>query len=75
MTRDLDLDTYNYDIIGIHPQTAGRAVVIMRYNKEDSLRPWRLHFRGTDRYFKTAEEALQYFKSRGWRFLEQQQEP
>ena len=69
LSDGMDLD--NYDIIGIHPQSSGGAVIIMRYIREDSLRPWRLHFRGTDRYYETFEEALQYFKSRGWRFVGQ----
>lgn len=67
LPEGVDLD--NYDIIGIHPQSSGSAVIIMRYNREDSLRPWCLHFRGTDRYYETAEEALHYFKSRKWHFL------
>lgn len=62
------LDLENYDIIGIHPQTTGQAVIIMRDNREDSLRPWCLQYRGTGRYFETAEDAIQYFKSRGWVF-------
>lgn len=65
----LDLD--KYDIIGIHPQTGDSAVIIMRYNLEDSQKPWCLQYRGTNRHYETIEDALKYFKSRGWRFLGQ----
>ena len=65
------IDLENYDIIGIHPQTTNRSVIILRNKREDSVRPWCLHYRGTERQFKTAEEALQHFKSRGWVFIGQ----
>ena len=68
--QDLDtLDLEKYDIIGIHPQTGNRSVVIMRNKRGDTLRPWCLQYRGTIRDFKTADEAIEYFKSREWRFL------
>lgn len=63
------LDLKNFEVIGIHPQTQDRAVIIMYDKRADSKKRWCLQFRGSGRYFETAEEALDYFRSRGWRFF------